>query len=1253
MAALSRDHRLWVPMQLQSLVFGKPGTAAFLDLTPRYEELGNPKAAPLGQRLRPDLTRTTARPGFAPRGIHLHWMLPAAFTHLRPGDDAAPPRAPNRWLVTRLWLDGGELKARCWVVESDTVSDDGAIPWFDARLDPAIALGVTRDLGDWTEPGTADPAFSAFAPGNLGFASFYPSCHGVLGFHDRCDDDDLPGDCVFTYLVTGWFSDPDADPLNVDVALPGEADTPAARWAQRMAQRRWAVAEDAKFWPMALTCYAIAPGIRWTPEVKYATAGQPDLDVAIGGSFVEAAAALARRNGTPAQRDCLVNLQQLAVLDERRPMASDLDPDFSRVLAEALGTRARAFERRSTDRDPDFFRVLGRMLGARARLHERGFAAADGGTYWEITPAERSPDDKATDAAPVLVLPPDLADGLTELNRLQTAADAAQRDLAAARDRLYLAWFQQQYWTIRATDAATPAQAAALAAEVSTRSAEVVAADAQAGGLQVEQRTQEDDLRRRLPTGDGKGLSLVSRAMPRFWRPSDPFVLTAGLQVPAVQAGASPLLCRVSDQVAPGVGGKTPVARSTLETYLDARLRTIPDLPTGRPGIPSDWRGLLVDTLCVDDGLARVLALASLHGRVANPSESQIVSARDAIATAQAPIKAAADAINLGLPDRSATLPIDLAAPALRSLLSAIWSQSAPPRPVYMVWKALWRPYADTPTPAGWDLSDEVDYRWRGAAPDGEGHLLDGFVPIATGLERGLGPTREKFPEPELGFALAGLDKLAGQSLAGLTEALATRDAGPQLRPLTRGGSGLAIDPVDALVGEGRLAGPLTGDGAASPFAPVRGGHVELVRLWIVDSFGRVQRLVDADAGGAQAAPAIARSLAQPGGGAILLPPRLVQAARLRLRWRSARHEDVDSRGDLETSPVCGFVLHNRLDRSLLVYGARDAAQVLPDTLLGAVQPVRLAHGQDVARWRTVPSRPRDGVDADAAPKALTAADIPDRRLRGFVNGLLARFGAAAGTGFEDFRNMLAEHEDGADQSQDQGLQALLTGRPLALVCATLAVELEAPPVADQNWRAILGLDPPRPWTRGLRFPVRLGDRRLGPEGLFGFFVDDGDEGEAAYQTMQLRTDRAYPDRLHSNPYFARADLAVPCDPEAAPASLTLLVDPQRPIRLVSGILPAASFSVPAGPVAAGLAGLEIPFLVAPLLSELAPSTGRSMPLPTNSHDEWRWVGFPDRTTPAVEEKVSGDTAAAGALQATKALHEGWLRYRPSKRGKP
>lgn len=1209
MGTLSRNHRLWVPMQVQSLVFGRRGSAAFLDLTPRYEKLADTQRAPLGCYLRPDLSNTTPRPPFLPPGIHLHWMLPAAFTHLRPGSAEPPPRVPNRWLVTRLWLQAGRLELRCWVVESDSVTTDdddnpSAVPWFDDQLDPALTIGLCRSLQDWHEPGTADPGFSAFAPGNLGFAASYPACRGVFGFHDDCSG--LPEDSLCTYLVNGWFSDPAADPLN----LAGAQD--AGAWAEQMQKLRWSMTQDPPFLPMSVTCYAIAPGIRWTPEVRCTAAAQPDLPVAVAGSFPEAVAALARRNGSADERDGFVKLHQLAVLDARRPTAQDLDAGL--------------------------FQDLDRLPAAQARLHQCGFSARDGGTLWDIVPARKAAAEPEAPAA-TPALPPDLAAKRAELNRLQAALDAAERGLAAAREQLFLAWSQHQYWTIRPTGKASDAEARILALELATRSAEVRQAIADLPAAQARRDSLKDRIAARLDQDNPRAFKLTPRAMPRFWRPADPFVLTSGLEVPMLQGGASPLLCRSSDQTIPRIGGRQPLSRDMLRDWLEQHMQGMTGLPPGHADLPADWTELLLDTLFLDSSMARVLAQAALSASTNDPDETQIAAARDTIAAVQKPIRDAVEAVNRG-PSVPSGLPFDLPDTALRALLSAVWPASTPPRPVFMVWQARWRRLDRQ----GWTLAgDAADFSWSGTTPAAEDNLLEGFLPLATGLEQGLEPKRAQFPEQS--FVFKGLTRLAGQGLAGLTQALATRDAGAQLQPLRRVGRRLSADPIGEMLADQPVTGPLTGDPAPSAFSPLRGGEIMLTRLWIVDSFGRVQRLIDAETDAAtRPAPVIARGLAPRPDGTALLPPRLLQHARLRLEWQAAR--------DGDTSPICGFVLHNRLDRSLLIYGAGAGDAQLPDRFVGALQPVRLDHGNEVMRWSAMPARPLDGSLAALGPAPLAESDIPDPRLRGFVNGLLGAFGSTAGREFQDFRTLLAGHQEGAAFTSADGLQAMLAGRPLALARAAVWIELEAPPVADQHRRAILAADPAAPpWFRGLGFPLRLGDRRLGPEGLLGAFVD-GDSA-SAFQALRLRADLPLPKSLDGHRYVDRSALTVPLDPEAAPLSLVLLIDPQRPLNLATGILPAASFQIPQDAVTAAAAGLEIPFLVAPLLAELASASGRAMPLPTSSHDEWRWSGFPDRISAATEEPVSGDTAAAGGLQAEKALHEGWLRYRPTKRGMP
>ena len=174
-------------MQVQALVFGQPGTARFVDLTPRYDNLTGMGAA-LGAKLRPKFEASETPPFLdPPQGIHLHWTLPTAFTHVRPAADgkgsAALPLAPNRWRVTRLWEETpGKLSQRSWVVESDfTDPDDADAPWLqeiNGRVE-ITRLGRKVALEGWTEQRKTESSLTAFAPGNLRLRrllSVVPTC---------------------------------------------------------------------------------------------------------------------------------------------------------------------------------------------------------------------------------------------------------------------------------------------------------------------------------------------------------------------------------------------------------------------------------------------------------------------------------------------------------------------------------------------------------------------------------------------------------------------------------------------------------------------------------------------------------------------------------------------------------------------------------------------------------------------------------------------------------------------------------------------------------------------------------------------------------------------------------------------------------------------------------------------------------------------------------------------------------------------
>ena len=230
----------------------------------------------------------------------------------------------------------------------------------------------------------------------------------------------------------------------------------------------------------------------------------------------------------------------------------------------------------------------------------------------------------------------------------------------------------------------------------------------------------------------------------------------------------------------------------------------------------------------------------------------------------------------------------------------------------------------------------------------------------------------------------------------------------------------------------------------------------------------------------------------------------------------------------------------------------------------------------------------------------------------------------------------------------DRGLQSILTGRPLALVRGIASSRTRRAPAERRDGDT----SEQAPAYLSVKFPVRLGDRRLGPDGLVGYFVDDG--AGAAYDRLRLSADEKS-QRGEAYRYFHdQRDLEVACDPAAGPIKLTLLLDPNSGVHVVSGVLPADRVHLPQPLVAATLSDLDMPFLVAPFLGEQVadPKLARRMPLPTNGHKEWTWKFFDDVHEEPQEVDAQVETESAPSLSTTMALHEGWLNYHPS-RAKP
>ncbi|AEW94162.1 MULTISPECIES: hypothetical protein [Streptomycetaceae] len=150
-------------------------------------------------------------------GVYLQWQLPIALTRGRHDDTEGVgdfPLVPNRWLVVRHQHSTQALKA--WVVQSDYLDPmDGTVSFQDPdSTEPrATLIGKAHELtGPWREPGNRHaPFLTAIGPGLLTFSVFQPYNTNVFSLHDRLQD--VPGTERLSYLVAGWYAQPETDIL--------------------------------------------------------------------------------------------------------------------------------------------------------------------------------------------------------------------------------------------------------------------------------------------------------------------------------------------------------------------------------------------------------------------------------------------------------------------------------------------------------------------------------------------------------------------------------------------------------------------------------------------------------------------------------------------------------------------------------------------------------------------------------------------------------------------------------------------------------------------------------------------------------------------------------------------------------------------------------------------------------------------------------------------------------------------------------
>lgn len=359
----------------------------------------------------------------------------------------------------------------------------------------------------------------------------------------------------------------------------------------------------------------------------------------------------------------------------------------------------------------------------------------------------------------------------------------------------------------------------------------------------------------------------------------------------------------------------------------------------------------------------------------------------------------------------------------------------------------------------------------------------------------------------------------------------------------------------------------------------------------------------------------------------VQLGPAIPQPARLVFDLVSAAGDQVVV-GPLapEANPVCGWVLPNHLDRSLMAYEASGAP-------LGELS-LAVGPASTKARpcWWPAPESPYETLEE-------VEAHVPH------LGAMLAALQAQEAAVFTAFLTAIDETlwtTAPAAEAYAHDLAALI-GCPLALVRARAGFDLQGGPRRDRSWGATFGAQPAG--LAEIPLAIGLGRRARLDDGLVGYFEAN------EYKRFNTVAEIAGGEYLRT---IGADGNYVFLPPTAGPIALSLLLDPRAPVHATTGVLPAGNLAVPPRLVESALAALQVSFRLNGVLTEtkttVPPGGGPAeaaiqLPLPSVGTGEWSWIEK-DRSKWKVYPAEAADTTAALG-DVLPVLRRGLLRLGP------
>lgn len=934
-------------------------------------------------------------------------------------------------------------------------------------------------------------------------------------------------------------------------------------------------------------------------------------------------------------------------------------------------------------------------------LHNTAFSKVSAGTEWIVVGEESASKDPVkasipTKSAGAQAIPLDAAqtDQLTQLNAAQAELNALVNTIATQRNELFLLDYKLNI--INNSNSIPACVQTQVQQSYQAMGAELQKNINQQSTLQASITQISGQLQQALLPKDpltDPGYVLKSVVTPHFYAPNDPVIMIAGsrldtkLSSNVVNMAGDMLDVRYTGQFVTGISVSYNIGgAATPFTIGAAEILGKITFPAWN-AFPKEVMDLWVESCILDTSAAAMIAVVYFEKRNILPA---VYNAKTEKNNTQTPLQVLTaniqtnqtliwnDANALEIPRHSLVEAAGMSgippAPA-----GVAFRNGQPWTPVFMDYSVKWFPTSQNSTDPfqQWEL-EELDYVWNGTViPKTYAENMVGRTVINPAVAQNIqlkiaafqtDPNYDNLPvfvQQDLQLAanlIANLD-IVTQSVNGFTERLLTKKIAMSLSP-ENGSQG---NTKTLLNGQNENYIPVMTEDASNcacnnppkpappqNYSPIRSGHFQLLNVWVVDSFGQIMRGVDLPINQPASDPITnviwSESLTTPGntwGNAYgQLPPRLSQGARASMNLLKSTDDSIVSNSSDATSPICGWVMPNHLDNSLMVFDAdgNSYGSVIQ------IQSEQTPSNRSI-RW-------------DAAPGLNTALGAPpaisNPHLLNFINGLLhTRF-----EGSDAFEDLMAAIDSALWTMSSYGGQngnlSLLLGRPLAVVRAEVLLELSGDPAYNQGWcqtgkfynknGAYQAVKPP---FLSVPFSLRIGDAFLVENGVMGYFQDDqyntfypvyGVNGQTATIIDIIRAGNTLnfipPDTGGFKSDYVKSGHLVPLTSDGTPVKLTVLVDPAGNIPIFPGSLPYSTQTLPNGPVSNALKNLQASFRAGPLL--LDPSAIK-MPTPAEIQGKWEWVARRDVASWNDEMPIANYNPVAALSPDPLRLIEGWL----------